>query len=440
MNKVLVAGLVVAVGAAGYAGGVAWTAGKVDEAFATQIDQLSDAYAGQANISYEGTSGAFSSDYQVSIEINDLPEDMVEDLVAEFGTSSLLLDVNFKHGLFSSISTSTLADTPLRTKLKEIQANAGEEFLSVETRYSYDLGSEQVLIDGNLSLAALSYSEDADNFSLAASEGTYSLTGETFDISLEIGELKVDSDDGSLNLSGVSLTETGTLYADDPMMTTAFDMLISADTFSFQDADRNMDISGFKVTADQKTEGDRTLIGVGYGASEIQIQGPDIKEQVSFTPNMHLVLDVDFGAFYDLTKQIAELQRTNPAQLEDPFVMMGMLGGLTGKGMGLEIDDLSIGLKGSKVQATADLDMQPFTMQEAMMQQQEMLQKVDLDAQLVIPTELLEAIATLDPEFDPSVLDVAVMQGMLVQDEQGYRGELTVKDGQVVLNGTPLPL
>ncbi|MBN3563833.1 DUF945 family protein [Aliamphritea spongicola] len=436
MNKVLVAGLVVAVGAAGYVGGVAVTAGKVDEAFAAQMDQLSVAYTGQAEVNYKGTSGMFSSDYQVSVKILDLPED----LVAEIGTSELLLDVNFKHGFLNSTSTSKLADTQLRTDLKEIQANNAEEFLTAETRYSYDMGSEQVLVDGDFRLAALGYAEAGESFSLAASSGTYSLKGDTFDISMDVGELKLDANEGNMALSGVSLTESGTLYADDPMMTTAFDLLISADTFSFKDAERSMDVKGFNVTADQKTEGDRTLIGVGYGASEIQIQGPDIEEQVSFTPNMHMVFDVDFDAFYGLAKQVGELQRTNPAQLEDPFVMMGMLGGLTGKGLGLEIDDLSIGLKGSKVSATADLDMQPFTMEEAMMQQQALLQKVDLDAQLVIPTELLDAISAIDPEFDASMLEIAVLQGMLVQDEQGYRGELTVKDGQVVLNGTPLPL
>lgn len=436
MNKVLVAGLVVAVGAAGYVGGVAVTAGKVDEAFAAQMDQLSVAYTGQAEVGYKGTAGMFSSDYQVSVKILGLPED----IVAEVGTSELLLDVNFKHGFLNSTSTSKLADTRLRTDLKGIQADAAEEFLTAETRYSYDLSNEQVLVDGNFQLAALAYAEAGESFSQAASAGTYSLTGDMFDISMDVGALKLDTSEGNMAVSGVSLAESGTLYAADLMMTTAFDLLIAVDTFSFEDAERSMEVKNFNVTADQKTEGERTLIGVGYGASEVQIQGPDIAEQVNFTPNMHMVFDVDFDAFYGLTKQVGELQRTNPAQLEDPFVMMGMLGGLTGKGLGLEIDDLSIGLKGSKVSATADLDMQPFTMEEAMMQQQALLQKVDLDAQLVIPSELLDAISALDPEFDPSMLDFAVIQGMLVQDEQGYRGELAVKDGQVILNGTPLPL
>ena len=436
MNKVLVAGLVVAVGAAGYAGGVAWTAGKVDEAFTAQMEQLSEVYAGQAEVSYKGTSGAFSSEYQVSVKILEMPED----LIADIGTSELLLDVNFKHGFLNSTSTSKLADTQLRTDLKDIQANANEEFLTSETRYSYDLSSQEVVVAGDFHLAALGYSEAGESFNLAASSGEYSLMGNDFDVSLNVGELKIDTVDGKVNVSGVTLAESGTLYAEDPVMTTAFDLLVSADKFSFEDAERTMDITDFKVVADQKTEGDRTLIGVGYGAKEILLQGTDLDEPVSFAPNMHLVLDVDFAAIYELTKQIADLQRQNPAQLEDPFVMMGMMGGLTGKGLGLEIDDLSIGLKGSKVTATADLDMQPFTMQEVMMQQQPLLQKVDLDAQLVIPTELLDAIATLDPEFDPSVLDIAVMQGMLVQDEQGYRGELTVKNGQVLLNGTALPL
>ncbi|WP_261843845.1 YdgA family protein [Aliamphritea ceti] len=436
MNKVLVAGLVVAVGAAGYAGGVAWTAGKVDEAFVAQMEQLSEAYAGQAEIGYKGTAGAFSSEYQVSVKILEMPED----LVADIGTSELLLDVNFKHGFLNSTSTSMLADTQLRTDLKEIQADANEEFLTSETRYSYDLSSQQVAVDGDFQLAALGYSEAGESFKLAASDGAFSLMGNDFDVSLNVGELKINTNDGNINLTGVTLAESGTLYAEDPVMTTAFDLLVAVDSFSFEDAERTMNITDFKVVADQKTEGDRTLIGVGYGAKEILMQGLELEEAVSFAPNMHFVLDVDFTAIYELTKQIADLQRQNPAQLEDPFVMMGMMGGLTGKGLGLEIDDLSIGLKGSKVSATADLDMQPFTMQEAMMQQQALLQKVDLDAQLVIPTELLDAIATLDPEFDPSVLDVAVMQGMLVQDDQGYRGELTVKDGQVVLNGVPLPL
>ena len=145
MNKVLVAGLVVAVGAAGYVGGVAVTAGKVDEAFAAQMDQLSVAYTGQAEVGYKGTAGMFSSDYQVSVKILGLPED----IVAEVGTSELLLDVNFKHGFLNSTSTSKLADTRLRTDLKGIQADAAEEFLTAETRYSYDLSNEQVLVDGD---------------------------------------------------------------------------------------------------------------------------------------------------------------------------------------------------------------------------------------------------------------------------------------------------
>lgn len=436
MNKVLVAGLVVAVGAAGYVGGVAWTADKVNSTFMAQMDQLSDTYAGQADISFSGSGGSFSSDYQVTIEMLGVPED----LVADIGTNALVLDVNFQHGFLNSVSTSKLADTQLRTDLKEIQADANEEFLTSETRYSYDMGSKQVQVDGDFRLAALSYSEDGESMTLAASEGAYNVLGNNFKVSLNLGDFVLDAVDGDLEVTGVQLSESGVLYEQDPMMTTAFDLLLAAKKFRFKDGEQMLNIEDFKITADQRTEGDRTFIGVGYGAKEILVQGPDVAEPVSFAPNLHLILDVDFNSIYELSKQMIELQKTNPQQLEDPFMMMGMVGAVTGKGMGLEIDDLSIGLKGSKVTATADLVMDPFTMEEAMMDQQGMLQKVALDANLVIPNEMLEAISALDPEFDPSMLEIAVLQGMLVQDENGFRGELSVKDGQVVLNGTPLPL
>ena len=120
--------------------------------------------------------------------------------------------------------------------------------------------------------------------------------------------------------------------------------------------------------------------------------------------------------------------------------MMTLFSDITSKGIGVRIDDLSLGLQGDKIEASADVDIAPFKLEEVMGQQKAMLEKLDVTAKLAIPRAVLDAVAALDPSFDPSTLDFAVMQGLLVEAEDGYTGELTVKEGAVVLNGNPLPL
>lgn len=437
MNKMLVAGLVVAAGAAAYGGGIAMTSSQVNQQFTAQMEKLKTAYAGQAEVSWEGAEGLMASNYQVTFEMAELPEELVE----WAGTSKLVVDVDFKHSFLSSQSHARLADGSLKQRLAEYLANSSDEPLQSTSNYRYDIGSGAVDVTGDLAIAALKVVDEqaGGQMTMAASAGDYSVNGDQFSVDIKLGDVQVKQDDGQLNMTGISVTESGMFHQGNLSVTSALDFAMQIGNIAFDAPDAKVSIDKLKVTADQKTEGERTKIGVSYGAELVSLQADD-QQKMDFVPNLALAFDLDFQALVALAEKLAELQAEDPHQLNNPFVMMTLFSDITSKGIGVRIDDLSLGLEGEKIEASADVDIAPFKIEEVMGQQKAMLEKLDVTAKLAIPKAVLEAVAALDPSFDPSTLDFAVMQGLLVEAEDGYTGELTVKEGAVVLNGNPLPL
>lgn len=439
MNKVVLLGALAAVGVAGYVGGVAYTGEQVNKQFDYQLAQLNTVYAGQAKFSASGKPGMFGGDIQLVVEMLGMPESYLQ----WAGSSNVLLDVNFSHGFFKSTSLMTLADSQLKTALSEYQANSAEQFITNTATYSYDLGSQQVAIDSLMTLAALKIADPdfpEEVFTVAPSTGSMTLLGNEFSVDLGLGDIKGEFSDSNFSVEGIKITESGTFVPGQMSMTTAFDMLLSAQNVSITSAADELTISNFKVVADQQTESDRTRFGVQYAADDVQINVAGQDQPVNLKPNLEMLLDVDFAALVRLIEQVNEMSASDPQQLENPFVMIGLFSELTRQGLGLEVTDLSVAMQGNQIAAKADMDLEPFEIQEVMAEQLVLLDKMDLDAQVVIPNEFLQTMASLDSEFDPSIMQFAVFQGVLVEDEQGFRGDFKVKDGVVTLNGVELPL
>jgi uncharacterized protein YdgA (DUF945 family) len=109
---------------------------------------------------------------------------------------------------------------------------------------------------------------------------------------------------------------------------------------------------------------------------------------------------------------------------------------VTEKGIGADINDLSVGWNGHKAQGNAELDIIPFQVSEIMAQPDKIREYLTLDAQFSVPTAMLEAM----PDYNPQQINAFGQMGFVQKQDDNYKVELQLKQGEVTLNGQTVPM
>ena len=427
-----IGGLVAVIGA-GYVTGVYLASEQVAVQYQRYVAALSENYRGVATVSSKVDSSFFSSANKLSLEFNDLPEPVLE----WAQTNTIDFDIKFSHGFLSSHSVLTIAESELRNKINGYQVKPDKEPLLLSSDYKYDLFEGSVLVTGEFSADAFKHNSADMELLIGSVKGPFSLLDDTFTLdfiarpsSLKVAGMEFQVAQMRLEQSAKSLTGN-VLKAG---LAIDSEATIKIDGFKVKAQGDGLEVNGLLLEIDQHVAGDRLVIATNYSAEEVRIKRSSV--ELKFDNSVvKLSLDVDMQASVALLGDIQKLQEQGVVDVNDPAVIFPLLNGLTQKGVNLQAQRLAVSLEGSTLEGKVDLKMDPFSIEEVMLDRQAVLQKLDLEADFLLPKKLLAAL----PDYDSSQLGFFVGMGFLLDEGDNYRFSISAKQGKVELNGHAMP-
>lgn len=431
MRKVTwIGGLAVVVGL-GYVAGVYLTAQQVNAEYTRYVSAITEHYQGIAEVSSSVDSALFASKNSLSIEFIALAEPVLD----WAGTNTVSFDINFSHGFLSSSSVLKIAESDLLERLKAYQVQADKAPLQLLNNYSYDVFSDQLVVDGEVFVDGFQSDSEGVSLKIGATQGVFSLTGQDFSADLSSAPSSLAVADMIFSLGTLQLQQTGTAIEGDIL--TAKVALNSVAQLQVTHLSARGVAGGFNLDNvvlkfEQRIDKQRIVFASDYSATELNVETGSKKYQFD-NPTLVISLDLDYLALLEVVQKIQVLQKKG--DLENPSALLELVGSLTNKGVNLKIERVAITLADDTLQGNADLKMAPFSVEELMLDRQAVVDKIDLKAELTLPKQLLAGL----PNYDPRQLDFVVNMGFLSDEGDNYRFTLNVKDGKIELNGQELP-
>jgi|GEM_PF-1783430 len=436
MSKAIIAGVGAAVVAGGaYVGAVAYSGKQAEAAMSQSVENLKTVYQGMAVIEYNPVaSSMFESKHQLKVMINDLPPEL-----EEYMADGVPFDVVIKNGFLAANTTTTLAQGPLLELLKEHQNNGGTPPLQVSMNSTFSVGEQAVNNDGTLT---------TDSFTIKAPEGEqgqveigglsmqFDVAGKAIEMSGTMAPLKLDADGNKGELSGISFYQKGVMD-DLYWKATMYEQLegnMKVANMSFN-GDVKAELSGMKVDFSQQLQQDRTLINVAYGFDKADLPDPMGGNQQYQDAELALQFDLAYEALREFAIKVRDIQQNRPEELENPEAMIALFDKVTEQGIGVDITNLQISRAGGSIKGKAEADIAAFKIEEAMFDPNQFRQKVQLNGNLSMSESLLQEI----PAMPPQQVEMMVAQGFVVKENGELKVNFEVKDGQLSVNGIPLP-
>ncbi len=435
MNKgMLVGGLVVVVLGGGYAAGTITTGNKVNVEHQRYIEALTASYEGIATVKSSSDASLFSSANTLSIEFNDLPESVVE----WAGSNTFNFDIVYTHSFLSSTSVMTIAKGELLSKIQSYQQNTSIAPLTLNNHYSYDIASGSVSMSGDLVTDGFKVTNASGDVLIGDSQGVYSVSGNTIDMNWSMQPSTFKGADFNVEFGTATLVQTASVLKGDILTTKIADTSegsLVVDSIKLSNEQLKAEIATLLVGVKQVIKADRVVFDVDYQAEMIKIDSDKDVYQLD-KPALNLAVDLDLKALLGLIENINELQKTSGGAIEDPTALLPMFNEVTQKGISFDINHLGVSANSELAEGEAHLKMAPFSIEEIMMDRQCVMAKADLDAKLTIPKKFLEVF----PNYNPQQIDFFVGMGFLVDAGDTLTVDLTMKKGQLHLNGKQMPM
>ena len=436
MNKKTVIGCVSVLGlSAIYLAGVYHSGKEADNFIEKAVEQAQLQSEGQGIIRSEAKTGFYSSHYTLVYTPEELPEGAQEWM----GGRDIPFDLEVKHGFLNAESTLTLAEGNLLTKLKSFQADADDEPFVMELQQSFSPLSSQLVMDGEFESAKFIVKSEEGTATIGAIEMTFDQEGRDFSLDLEMQDSVVDTQEFKLSVKGINGTESGRLDHDDPLqavMAETVDALFNIENILVESDQYNVEANGLRLEVQQRLDEGRMLMSIGYAADSVHVVEVG-KTAPAFTDlNLKLSFDLDYAATRDLAIMLQGMQSDPQVMQQQMEGMIVVADGVTEKGIGADINDLSMGWNGHKAQGEAALDIAPFQVSEIMARPDQIREYLTLDAQFSAPAAMLEAM----PDYDPQQIGLFVQMGFVQKLDDTYKVELQLKEGVATLNGQAVPM
>jgi len=417
----------------GYVVGVFVTAEQVKTQYERYVAALSENYRGVAKISSTTDASFFSANNKLVMEFQDLPETVLK----WANTNRITFDINFTHGFLDSDSVLTIAKGELLEKIKSHQQLREREPLLIASNFSYDLIASKVKVVGSVDLDGLKYRGNGVELHIGRSTGPYTMLGDRFEFNLssQVSRLKVADIEFKIGQSYFqqhAVAVNGDIIAAGMVINS--ETKINIDKLEFLAPTGELLVDNLKLNMLQHIKGDRAALSANYQAQLLRTNNGQDQYQFD-NPEIDMMIDLDLAALIDFVKGLKDLQQSGAANLENPIAILPLLNGIAGKGMGLDINRLSLSYAGETLEGKAQLKLAPFAIEEFMQNHRGVIQKVDLKASLVMPKKLLAVF----PGFDPQQLGFAIAMGFIIEEIDLFRFDLTAKEGKIELNGNPLP-
>lgn len=436
MNKKAVIGCVSVVGlSAIYLAGVYYSGHEANKFLQQSVEQAQIQASGQGLIQLNATTGFYSSQYQLVYTPTELPEGVEEWM----GGRDIPFNLNVYHGFLGAVSNITLADSGLLMKLKSFQTNTDREPLTLEVQQRFNPFLKQLAMNGTL---------DTDQFIIKSQEGTatvgalqmnFEQLGRDFTFDFTMQNSGLNANGSTLSVEGVKGSESGRLDHEDPLqavMVETLDALFDIDKIVVQSEKFNAEAKGLHLDMQQRIKADRMITAIGYVADSVHLAEAGKTASTFTDPTLKMVFDLDYTATREFAIMIQNMQSDPDAMHQQMEGMIVVADSVTEKGMGADINEISIGWEGHKAQGSAELDVAPFRVSEIMAQPDKIRKYLTLNAQFAVPATMLEAL----PNYNPQQLNALVQMGFVQKKDQSYNVELNLEKGVMTLNGQPVPM
>ncbi|MEM5528982.1 DUF945 family protein [Gammaproteobacteria bacterium AS21] len=433
MSKGLWVGGVIVLAGAGYAAGTVYTGQQVNEQFNKYVESVKQSSSASVAVTSSVDASLFSSANTLTFEMNDLPESILE----LTGTNVMSFNIDYSHSFLASKSVMTLAEGELLANIKSYQKNTQIAPLIINSHYSYDIASNKVKIVGDLATDNFVFKDDANELSIGASAGSFSLADESMNLdwlvqpSLYVNEL------GRADIGALGWKQTAQVLSGDILtagLAQKGDAQVTLDSFKVDGSGTKLDISKLLVNVAQDVVADRIKVKVTYAADSIVSE--NAYDQFEFKkPVLDLSFDLDFQGASLFVDGIGELQKDAGGIAANPAALMDLLSGITNKGIVFNVDRVEVEANDAALKGDAQLKLAPFAVQEAMFDREAFMKKVDLNAKLVMANKFLEYL----PNYNPEQISFFVGMGFLSEEGDDLAIKLAVKDGVINLNGQPMP-
>ncbi|MGB1238374.1 MAG: DUF945 family protein [Pseudomonadales bacterium] len=433
MNKGLVIGGLAVVLGGGYYAGIAMTAKQVDEQFARYVSAMQESYAGVAEVSAQTQSGTFDAQSTLSMKFLDLPEEVLE----WAGSDTLVFDISYKHGFLKSDSVVTLADSQLKEQLAEYQANPSKPLLQLNATYSYDIASSGVTVDGVMEMDGFTFDQDGDKVDVGAGSGSFSAGKDTLVADYKMAPSKVLIDSVTIDIGEIGLVEEVKALGGDILTAKMSESAKGAFTVAdilVKGPGADVQIQEVLIDVEQAMQGERMELSVGYGAQKVKfVQGG--RDFQFDQPKLALTFDLDSSAVISFVEQVQALQAQG-SPVSDPEDIFPLLDPITQGGINVDIDTLEVSSAGEQLKGNAALKIAPFSMQDAQSNPAALRDNLDMESSLKIAKGFLAQL----PNYNPQQAQFAVSMGFLKEEDDSYSFSATLKNGEMKVNGNPMPL
>ena len=437
MKKGMVTGVLSLLGASAvYLAGVYYSGNQANQYLEQTVEQMKLQTQGQGTISLESKKGLFSSNYNLLYTFTELPPDIENWL----GGKQIPFDLKIQHGFLSANSNLTLTQGVLTDKLKTYQENQQQPPFLLVADQKFNPFSQQLSAQANLATDSFLISENNQTVAnIGALQMSLEQQGRDLSIAFEIADSMLKTPKLSLEVTGISGTESGRLDHDDPMQAVMFESMsavVDIKNIHIEDQQFKSDIDALSVNVQQSIEESRLITTVGYQAEAIKAHPTNKNPLLLNKPILKLTIDVDYLATRELTIQLQQMEHTPEAAEQQMENMIALSDNITGKGIGLDLDELAVSWNGEKAYGNAELDLAPFSVPAIMENPMLIQQKVTLEAQLRVPAKMLEMV----PGYNPQDIEAMLGMGFIKKQDDDYLTELQIKDGAITLNGNLMPM
>ncbi|WP_036551959.1 DUF945 family protein [Neptunomonas japonica] len=436
MNKKAVIGCVSVLGlSAIYLAGVYYSGQEANKFIQQAVEQAQVQSSGKAFIHVEAKPGFYSSSYQLVYTPTELPESAEEWM----GGRDIPFNLEVKHGFWGADSTLVLAEGSLLTKLKTLQTNAASAPFVLETQQRFNPFSKQLAVSGEFETDQFVVQSEEGAATVGAMQMDFDQQGRDFTLDLVMQDSGIDTQDYKLSVKGITGTESGRLDHDDPLqavMAETLEALFNIEQILVESEVYNVEAKGLRLGVQQSLNDGRMLTSIGYAADSFQVVEAGKTAPAFIDPNLKLSFDLDFAATRELAIMLQGMQSDPDTMHQQMEGILVVADSVTEKGIGADINDLSVGWEGHKAQGSAELDIAPFQASEIMMQPDKIRQYLTLDAQFAVPVAMLEAM----PDYNPEQINAFVQMGFVQKQGNNYKVELQLKKGEVTLNGQTVPM
>lgn len=434
MKNVVIPVVLVGVAAAG-AASIKYTGDQAHESMVAFVDQVNQApnYQGVLKVELQSERSFIENSYRLELVLQD-PE-----ITEALSLERIPFDIRVKNSVLSAQYITQIAPGELLDQIKETQANPAKPAIQFLADASFNPFDQTLAIDHTLMTDTFSIKQKDTEVVIGALESTGSLDGDQITGEGQMGSLTVSSaGEEVLKMSGVTMTQSGTLVPGSSYMEGLFaeftaDMKLREFWFNAQNKQMQVTLNdlGFEIRQTEKEE--RLLLDVVNSMGDMELSSAVEASPVNLSSaKLDMTFDVNNAAFKTLTQQVNEMPA---AQRQNPFVMMGLMGGLTAQGINLNLNAFDVQTDKGALVADGSVQMAAFDLMQSMQDPNAIRSKLDGNFKFSVDESLVNALPDQQPR---NQLNRLAKQGLVKKEGGKIVTEVNVVKGQITVNGIPM--